>query len=95
MGEGASVGLSLEGLSLERLSSTLSIMVLWQTSNVFADGFLWFWTKHWDFEIGRDLRGLLMGVHRDFHLSRGSVLAAEAAGTGLPANWSPSVPQQI
>lgn len=31
-----------------------------------------------------------MGVHRDFHLSRGSVLAAEATGTGLPANWSPS-----
>lgn len=41
MGEGASVGLSLEGLNLEGLSSTLSIAGLWQTSNIFADWGSW------------------------------------------------------
>lgn len=89
MGEGVSVGLSLEGLS-----STLSVAGLWQTSSVFADwGFCVFGQSTGILKlegIERVQRRLLMGVHRDFYLSRGSVLAAEAAGmqgfqlTGVP-----------
>lgn len=89
MGEGVSVGLSLEGLS-----STLSVAGLWQTSSVFEDwGFCVFGQSTGILKlegIERVQRRLLMGVHRDFYLSRGSVLAAEAAGmqgfqlTGVP-----------